>query len=170
LQKGLNLFVTTDTKLSEKFGEAPVQLNSTTTVRPEELEDDDDENMGQFVKPTTEEERRFMIVRAMNQDQRERYEQFRKSKFNASHIKNIMTQAVGSERLHINKEMEVFVCGVAKVFVGEIVEEALAVAGYTEVDHKPLLPKHIREAVRRLQSRGKIGPNRFGYRRKVFRR
>lgn len=49
----------------------------------------------------------------------------------------------------VNQQVCIAMSGVAKVFVGELVEEALKVA--EQRNHEgALLPSHIREAVRRL--------------------
>ena len=46
--------------------------------------------------------------------------------------------------------------GIAKVLVGQIVEESLEVQDSLK-ESGPIHPKHIRDAVRRLRNQGKLG-------------
>lgn len=46
--------------------------------------------------------------------------------------------------------------GIAKVLVGQIVEESLEVQDSLK-ETGPIHPKHIRDAVRRLRNQGKLG-------------
>ena len=46
--------------------------------------------------------------------------------------------------------------GIAKVLVGQIVEESLEVQDSLK-ETGPIHPKHIRDAVRRLRNKGKLG-------------
>jgi len=63
----------------------------------------------------------------------------------------------------VNQQVCIAMSGVAKVFVGELVEEALKVAA--QRGHEgALLPFHIREAVRRLSE--VEGSNCFDFKRK----
>jgi len=90
--------------------------------------------------------RMLRIVNAFSEEQVDRYELFRRSCFPRNQIKRLMQQVSNTQ---VNQQVCIAMSGVAKVFVGELVEEALKVA--EQRNHEgALLPSHIREAVRRL--------------------
>ncbi|KAK9295146.1 hypothetical protein QLX08_010457 [Tetragonisca angustula] len=107
-------------------------------------------------KELEEEEREKMQVLVSNftEDQLDRYEMYRRAAFPKAAIKRIMQTITGCS---VSQNVVIAMSGIAKVFVGEIVEGALDVME----DHQesgPLQPKHLREAVRRLRLQGQI-PN-----------
>lgn len=79
----------------------------------------------------------------------QRYETFRRSNLPKTTVKKFINSVIGQA---VNMNMIIGVCGLCKVFVGEIVTEAKKIQEENgEVG--PLLPSHIHEAHRRLYKR-----------------
>jgi transcription initiation factor TFIID subunit 11 len=105
-------------------------------------------------KDSQEEERMKMqlLVSNFSEEQLNRYEMFRRAAFPKASIKRLMQSIAGAP---VSQSVVIAMSGIAKVYVGEIVETALDVLenlGQTG----PLQPKHIREAVRRIKQKNGI--------------
>ena len=68
------------------------------------------------------------IVNAFSEEQVDRYELFRRSCFPRNQIKRLMQQVSNTQ---VNQQVCIAMAGVAKVFVGELVEEALKAMEFT---------------------------------------
>lgn len=86
------------------------------------------------------------IINTMSEEELQRYETFRRSGFPKAAIKKYINNVIGQA---VNPNFVIAVSGLAKVFVGEMIETAKIVQK-EQRDAGPLLPSHIHEAYRRL--------------------
>jgi len=96
-------------------------------------------------------EKMQVLISSFSDRQLNRYEMFKRSCFPKSTIKRLMQNV--STGASISQNVVIAMAGISKVFVGEVVEEALDYKA-SRGDSGPLLPLHLREAVRRLKRRG----------------
>jgi transcription initiation factor TFIID subunit 11 len=109
------------------------------------------------------------VLAGLTPEQLRRYETFRRVKFSKTMIRKIIQKVIddmstkGKEKLatgNINPSTVIIIAGIAKVFVGELVEAAREVLeDWNDDPNSPLLPSHVLEAHRRLKRAGMAPPS-----------
>ncbi|KAL0056014.1 hypothetical protein WJX82_006688 [Trebouxia sp. C0006] len=98
-------------------------------------------------------ERNKIIMNLMTQEQLERYEAFRRSAVNKGSMKRVLQTVSG--QVNISDKIVTVMRGIAKVYVGELVEAARLFA-HESGDSGPLQPVHYQAAYQQLNSQGKV--------------
>ncbi|GAA0162673.1 general transcription factor [Lithospermum erythrorhizon] len=93
------------------------------------------------------------MLSQFTEEQMNRYESFRRSGFQRANMKRLLVSITGSSKISV--PMTIVVSGIAKMFVGELVETARVVMTERK-DSGSIRPCHIREANRRLKLEGKV--------------
>ncbi|GAQ81577.1 Transcription initiation factor TFIID subunit [Klebsormidium nitens] len=141
----------------EKSSAGPSRLGSKapnlrTDDDPEDDEEEADFGFGRDTYQKEDPERMQQIFASMTEEQMRRYECFRRSGLSRPNLKRLMQSVSGS---NVSIPMSIVMGGLSKMFVGDLVETAREVM--TEWNETgPIRPTHIREALRRLKSGGKV--------------
>ncbi|XP_015783679.1 transcription initiation factor TFIID subunit 11 [Tetranychus urticae] len=122
------------------------------------------EDKSQETLQQEEREKMQVLVSNFSEEQLNRYEMFRRASFPKASVKRLMQSITGCS---VSQNVVIAISGVAKVFAGEVVEEALDVMEKLG-ESGPVKPKHLREAVRRLRSKGIVQGGRLANKRPYF--
>ncbi|XP_048497009.1 transcription initiation factor TFIID subunit 11 [Beta vulgaris subsp. vulgaris] len=132
------------------------QLNNKNKDEDDEEEEDNmDVELGKLSSSGDPDKMAIMqtILSQFTEEQMSRYESFRRSGFQKSNMKRLLVSLTGSQKISI--PMTIVVSGIAKMFVGELIETAKLVMAERK-DSGPIRPCHIRESYRRLKLEGKV--------------
>lgn len=140
----------------------PKASSSSTDVETEKKEKDkkEKEKKDKEKEERRKEERTKMqiLVSNFSESQLNRYEMFRRASFPKAAIRRLMQSLTGTS---ISQNVCIAMAGIAKYYVGEIVECALDIRDQCE-ESGPLTPSHIREAARRVHAKSPLRLKGYG--------
>lgn len=90
-----------------------------------------------------------LLLDSLTPEQREQHDKYRISRLDLQEVRRIM-QAVTGVTTNSSKKVQTVMAGIAKVFAGQIIEEARRISPGND----PLEPRHIRAALRNLRAKG----------------
>ena len=93
----------------------------------------------------------------MDPEQLERYEVMRRASFHKSAIRRLIQQATGCTA---SQHVVIAIAGMAKVFIGELIEEALDIKDSESSPDTPLEPRHLRLAHMKMERENRLYPAR----------
>lgn len=134
-----------------------VSSSSNVSAAPKTKEDDEEEEeenveveLAKFPSSGDPDKMAKMqaILSQFTEEQMSRYESFRRAGFQKANMKRLLASISGTQKISI--PMTIVVSGIAKMFVGELVETARVVMTERN-DSGPIRPCHLREAYRRLK-------------------
>ncbi|XP_054804047.1 transcription initiation factor TFIID subunit 11 isoform X2 [Prosopis cineraria] len=121
----------------------------------EEEEENMDVELGKFPSSADPDKMAKMqvILSRFTEEQMSRYESFRRAGFQKANMKRLLASITGTQKISV--PMTIVVSGIAKMFVGDVVETARIVMKERK-ESGPIRPCHLREAYRRLKVEGKV--------------
>ncbi|KAL6206214.1 hypothetical protein ACLB2K_023463 [Fragaria x ananassa] len=151
---------TTKTLTKKSSAKPPIARAAKQSQQNKEEDDDEDEDnvdveLGKY--PATGDPVKMAKMQAIlsrfSEEQMSRYESFRRAGFQKSNMKRLLASISGTPKISV--PMTIVVSGIAKIFVGELVETARMVMSERR-ESGPIRPCHIRESYRRLKLEGKV--------------
>ncbi|KAE9552175.1 hypothetical protein FO519_004622 [Halicephalobus sp. NKZ332] len=126
-----------------------------------EAPEGEEETVTEIKKLTPEEEEQrlktLLLLANMDPEQLERYEVMRRASFPKSAIRRLIQQITGCTA---SQHVVIAIAGMAKVFVGELVEEALDLKDAESSPETPLEPRHLRLAHMKMDRENRLYPAR----------